>query len=286
VTATTITVTGVPFSPPGGLHNNTTVNRIVNHGLFTGNVTFAIDGSGHGTITRADNSSWLDDGFLEGQIFQIDGAGSFKIQALTGNNVQTLVVTAMGAIGLANGSYTFTQWAAEVTFTSGNWYVPVAIPVVADPHFNVPSSNTNQLFFPKVPHLLANIKGPLSVEGADPGNDHTTLQMAVQLPHETNALPSITKMNSARYSKAPEKKPDYQSTAPNRTKQPNYCNRWTTKLQPRSNSSNRQRRSSSPQFNKTLLSKRMTLPPSTRRTSNKNPFIALSKNERPPSNKP
>ena len=40
-----------------------------------------------------------------------------------------------------------------------------------------------------MPHLLSAIKGPLSVEGADPGNDHTQLQMAVMLPHETDALP-------------------------------------------------------------------------------------------------
>src|SRR5258708_5470746 len=199
-------------SPGNGDYPNLTISRLVNHGLYNhvGKLTFnncAADVNGNlvGSIPRDDHSSWLDDGFLEGQLFQVNGSGRlYRIQALLGTTstrVDILMVTAathdpttgVESVGVpfANGDYsaTLTQWAPQVTFTSANWYIADAIPVVADPYYNVPAGNANQLFFPKVPHLLSSIKGPLSVDGADPGNDHTALQMAVMLPHETNALP-------------------------------------------------------------------------------------------------
>jgi hypothetical protein len=75
VTATTMTLTSAPAA---GTYNATSISRIVNHGLFSGGVTFGVDGTtGLGTITRSDHSSWLDDGFLEGQSFKIDGSATF-----------------------------------------------------------------------------------------------------------------------------------------------------------------------------------------------------------------
>jgi len=196
-------------SPPAGSYLGVTISRVSNHGQYAGVVNFndcfaVVGGNCQGTLTRADGSSWLDDGFLEGQLFQINGSGPlYKIQALTGTHVQTLVVTVAvhdaitGAesvaklpfAGTGTTTATLKQWAAQVAFTSGNWFVPLGIPVLADPYYNVPSGNATLLEFPKVPHLLSSIRGPLSVEGADPGNDHTQLQMAVMLPAETNALP-------------------------------------------------------------------------------------------------
>ena len=192
-----------------------TISRVSNHGQYTGVVNFndcaykipALTGNCVGTLTRADGSSWLDDGFLEGQMFQINGTGPlYKIQALQGTTptkVDILVVTVAvhdpvtGAesvaklpfAGIGSTTATLQQWAAQVDFTSGNWFVPLGIPVLADPYYNVATGSANLLEFPKVPHLLSAIKGPLSVDGADPGNDHTQLQMAVMLPHETNTLP-------------------------------------------------------------------------------------------------
>ena len=188
VTDTTITTTTTIVAGPT-TYNGTSVNRIVNHGLYTGAVTFAVDGSGHGTITRNDNSSWLDDGFLEGQIFKISGSPTlWKIQALSGNHVQTLQVTAVGAIGLANGSHTFTQWSARVSFDTTNWWIPVSVPVVADVSFNVPADRANLRSFPKQPHILSNIRGPLLVEGGTTSADRS-LRAPVLLPGEKNAKP-------------------------------------------------------------------------------------------------
>jgi hypothetical protein len=208
-TAATITLTSAPAA---GSYSAVTINRIVNHGLFTGLVNYndcaaMVAGHCQGTLTRADGSSWLDDGFLEGQMFQINGVGPlYKIQALAGTvstKVDILVVTTavhdpstdaesvakLPFAGMGSTTATLRQWGAQTTFTAANWFVPEAIPVLADPYYNVPSSNASLLEFPKVPHLLSSIRGPLSVEGADPGNDHTQLQMAVMLPHETDALP-------------------------------------------------------------------------------------------------
>src|SRR5712692_8402073 len=216
VNDTTMTFAGPLAAGPSSV----TISRVTNHGQFTGILNYndcaLHDPAGNclGTLTRPDNASWLDDGFLEGQLFCINPTslmpptcpGSlFKIQALTGDHVQTLVVTAavhdpvnggetvQGLPFLAPSGTTSTvtlkQWAAETTFDQVNWSVPLGVPVLADPFYNVPSSNANRLEFPKVPHLLSAIRGPLSVEGADPGNDHTQLQFPVMLPNEKNAPP-------------------------------------------------------------------------------------------------
>jgi hypothetical protein len=46
------------------------ISRIVNRGLYTGSITA---NGGAFTLTRNDGTSWLDDGFLEGQLIQITG---------------------------------------------------------------------------------------------------------------------------------------------------------------------------------------------------------------------
>ena len=234
--ATPYTITGVTanqlmlgtslaaFTGCTGSASCVTLSRVVNQGLATVAVNYnscavMVGGNCIGTLTRVDGSSWLDDGFLEGQLIQINGGSNlYKIQALTGTTstkVDVLAVTAAvfnattGAESVATlpfsgtGTTTVTlrEWSAEVTFTgpvvngggtvtnAGNWFVPVSIPVVADPYYNVPAGNTHLLEFPKVPHLLSSIEGPLSVEGGPTGNEHATLNMAVMLPGESNGLP-------------------------------------------------------------------------------------------------
>src|SRR4029077_21197342 len=43
------------------------------------------------------------------------------------------------------------------------------------------------LEFPKVPHLLSAIKGPLSVQGGPTGDEHAAINAPVMLPQETNS---------------------------------------------------------------------------------------------------
>ena len=65
--------------------------------------------------------------------------------------------------------------------------MPTTIPVVADPYFNVSAANAKLLEFPKVPHLLSAIKGPLSVQGGPTGNEHAVINAPVMLPQESNS---------------------------------------------------------------------------------------------------
>jgi Ca2+-binding RTX toxin-like protein len=81
---------------------------------------------------------------------------------------------------------TVTRWSAAVTFDQTNWWEPVAVPVVADPWFDLQPGRENLKSFPKQPHLLAELRGPLAVEGGTTGADRS-LQPAILLPGEANA---------------------------------------------------------------------------------------------------
>ena len=68
--------------------------------------------------------------------------------------------------------------------------MPVDIPVLADPYYKLPPGTSQLKKFPKVPHLLSHILGPLQVEGASTaGNTYGALALPVMLPHEKNAAP-------------------------------------------------------------------------------------------------
>src|SRR5262249_41370341 len=109
------------------------------HGLYTGLITWD---SATRTLTRTDGSSWLDDGFLEGQLVRFNGAASgdvYKVQRIhgtLGSRLDQLTLTLTGAAPvLANGPVTVTLWAPQVTFTSANWWQPVTVTVAADPGY-------------------------------------------------------------------------------------------------------------------------------------------------------
>ena len=72
--------------------------------------------------------------------------------------------------------------------TCGNWYIPVTVNLLADPFFELQPGRENLTTFPKQPHLLSGIQGPLSVEGGTTSADRS-LHAAVLLPGEGNAPP-------------------------------------------------------------------------------------------------
>jgi hypothetical protein len=47
----------------------------------------------------------------------------------------------------------------------------VTIPLVADPYFDIQPGHQNFREFPKRPHVLSGIRGPLSVEGGTTSAD-------------------------------------------------------------------------------------------------------------------
>ncbi len=76
VTDSTITLTtALPavFAGCAGGASCVTLGKVVNQGIFSGLVNYdgcasMVNGACVGTLTRVDGSSWLDDGFLEGQL--------------------------------------------------------------------------------------------------------------------------------------------------------------------------------------------------------------------------
>src|SRR5258708_25381639 len=138
-------------SPGAGDYPNLTISRLVNHGLYNhvGKLTFnncaaIVNGNCVGSITRDDHSSWLDDGFLEGQLVHVNGSGRrYRIQALLGptsTRVAILMATAathdpttgVESVGVpfANGDYspTLTHRAPHVPLPTPNCYIPHPIP--------------------------------------------------------------------------------------------------------------------------------------------------------------
>jgi Ca2+-binding RTX toxin-like protein len=210
LTALTLTVKpasalpgGTPGAASAGTFANVTLSQLRERGVFAGGVTW---NQAANTLVRTDGSSWLDSGFLEGQLIKIDGfAGMFKIQLIDGTGAgktdrATLTghPTALPASGTAN--LTITQWAAVASFTPpdpgnapqtcpvatcGNWYQGLVIPLLADPFFQISAERATLRVFPKQAHLLSGIQGPLAVEGGTTSADRS-LHAAVLLPGEGN----------------------------------------------------------------------------------------------------
>ena len=199
VTASKITLTSAPVE---GLFPTLSISRVVDHGIYSGSVTF---NSTAGTLTRTDDGSWLEEGFLEGELIRINEAGPlYKIQEVTGEAGLLNVLKVTRAVFDVPGgqeeekalplngvteTIKLTEWAPEVTFTPSNWWIPVSIPVVADPYYTLAPAREDLIEFPKQPHLLSSIRGPLLIEGAATKNEHAALELPVMLPHEKNKAP-------------------------------------------------------------------------------------------------
>ena len=112
-------------------------SAVVNKGLYTGNIAY---NAAARTLIRTDGSSWLDDGFLEGQTIKITGfAGIYKINTISGtaaNRLDKITLTGQTALpSSGTGELTVTQWAAVATFTPANWYVPMTVNLLSDTWF-------------------------------------------------------------------------------------------------------------------------------------------------------
>ena len=163
------------------------ISLLVDRGVYAG--TFAVDSTAS-ALTRTDGKSWLDSGFLEGQLVKIPGvSGTYKItrirDAVPGSGKLDLAELApiTGSCAAVTGSVT--QCAPVITFTSSDWYQQVTVPILADPAFRLPEGRENLKTFPKRAHLLSGLRGPLAVEGGTTGADRS-LHQAVLLPGESN----------------------------------------------------------------------------------------------------
>ena len=67
--------------PAAGTYTGALISRVVSLGLYTGDVDYD---SATGTLTRTDGTSWLDSGFLEGQLIKIGAdATLYKIELIS-----------------------------------------------------------------------------------------------------------------------------------------------------------------------------------------------------------
>ena len=195
VSPTTLTLTTA--APTPGTFNGVAIDSLTEQGTYTGTAghTLAygttVDTLGHTvtTITRTDGSSWLNSGFVEGQLIEISGAGgtTYKIESFSssgGGSLNVMQLTALLAAG-ATSTSTVTQWAEVATFTPSNWYQPVDVTLLGDPNFVLPPGRANLKVFATQPHNLSGIAGPLSVSGGS-SNVGDAIHPAVMLPGEGN----------------------------------------------------------------------------------------------------
>ena len=182
VTASTITLSAA--LPVGGTFAGVSLQRVFPAGLFTGAVTWDATAK---VLSRNDGASWLDNGFLEGQLVQLSGVtGTFKIQSIFGANLEKMSFTVAPA--LTSGPVTMTQYAAVATFDQTNWWKPITVTVAADDAYVLPPGRGDLIVFPKRAHLLSDIRGPLQVDGGT-GGLHRSLTSAVIAPDEINTPP-------------------------------------------------------------------------------------------------
>ena len=175
-------------APTAGSYADALISRLVTRGLYTGGVSYDF---ATGALTRTDGTSWLDSGFLEGQLIKIGADPTlYKIELISGTaanrlDVMRLTDKAKPANGSVPAGATITQWAAVLTFDGTNWYQPVTVPLVADPWFDLQPGRENLKSFPKRAHLLSGLRGPLAVEGGTTAADRS-LKQAIMLPGEAN----------------------------------------------------------------------------------------------------
>lgn len=82
---------------------------------------------------------------------------------------------------------TVTRIAAVTTFTPDNYHELQTIALTADPYYEVPTTREGVKIFPVKAHRLADIRGPLAVEGGSSGADRS-LTNGVKLPGEADAF--------------------------------------------------------------------------------------------------
>ena len=212
VTDLTITLaSALPVDYRGhvGTLKTDTLSFLTLDGWWQGAATFAQpSATGGWQMIRSDASSWLADGFLEGQWVEIcssAGAGAcaagsygrFKIAIIRGDNetkdekIELRSYTDLednfhlvdDLSTFLGGTYLVRRIAPVVQFTNLNWFVEQAVTLQADVGYVVPISRQGVKVFPVNTHGLWKIQGPLAVEGGVSGADRS-LKLGLKLPGE------------------------------------------------------------------------------------------------------
>jgi Ca2+-binding RTX toxin-like protein len=195
VTDQTITLTAA-FGVLGQVEvtDSVALSDLTREGVYMGEVTVNTTDR---RLIRTDDSSWLADGFLEGQRVRVTNAANpaqfadFKIAIIRGENDtkdEKIEFTAVGALpAWLTGTLDVdvNRIAVVATFTDTDWYVQQTITLEADPLYEVPSTREGVKVFPVSTHLLSKLRGPLAVEGGVTGADRS-LSNGLKLPGESD----------------------------------------------------------------------------------------------------
>jgi hypothetical protein len=209
---------------PGGPSNpkDVAISYLTREGDWTGLVTVVpsvpnaspIPDTGW-QLVRNNSSSWLGDGFLEGQWVEISIVNNafapirVKVQLIRGNNKTkdeklefryrnddppapaylfqddlSGLKTALEAIADPSQRLVRVRRIAAVAhFNDDNWFAEQKIVLTADVNYSVPISRDGVKVFPVSTHKLSKLRGPLAVEGGVSGADRS-LQLGLKLPGE------------------------------------------------------------------------------------------------------
>jgi Ca2+-binding RTX toxin-like protein len=149
------------------------------------------------TITRTDGGSWVADGFRLGTLFTLDGGTDlYKVNDIVEDRDEDgtvtssrLVLTADAALATGSASTQIQRKAFAVIFTTDNWYQEVQVRVEGDTNFLADPARQFVRQEPFREHVVAQISGPLIIEGGVAEGKDRSLRPAVMLPTELTALP-------------------------------------------------------------------------------------------------
>ena len=147
--------------------------------------------SGGSTVVSA--PSGTDAGITDSYTVRLLSAPTATVTIALITDGQTVIATdaACGATLLGHVCLVSVGGAAAqpvITFDQTNWWIPVTVTVSANRAYVLPAGRGDLFTFPKQPHLLSALRGPLQVDGGTAGQHHT-LGNAVILPHEVNTPP-------------------------------------------------------------------------------------------------
>ena len=194
-------------------------------GQWSGEATAAADpepsdpsGLGGRRITRDDSSSWLADGFSEGQrvrVYNADNLAEFvdlKIAIIRGLNAtfdETLQFTSEGVTPgwwTTATAFDVVRLAAVATFDPTTWYAEQTVVLKADPLYSQPLVRQGSKTYPATTHLLSRIQGPLSVEGGVTGADRS-LRDRGQAPRRAGRAQLLDRVPGPRV--PPDRRPQH-----------------------------------------------------------------------------
>jgi hypothetical protein len=139
-------------------------------------------------VTPTNGSTVVAEGVTDTYSIRLTKAPTASVTVTILTDGKTLVTSADPRFAMVNGKPT-------VTFTAANWNQDVVLTVSLDPDWEPAQAGAQPVqAFPVQPHVVADVQGPLVIEGGVMPNRDRTIKTAVKLPTELDTaltLPSV-----------------------------------------------------------------------------------------------